>query len=59
MMSYLLKMMATHLIKVKKLGRYLVEQKLFQHGIELSLMDPVLSNLYKISTVKNNKGNFK
>ena len=41
------KMMATHLIKEKKLGRYLVEQKLFQHGIDFSVMDPIISNLYK------------
>mgnify|MGYP001297870015 FL=1 len=41
------KMMATHLIKEKKLGRYLVEQKLFQHGIDFSIMDPIISNLYK------------
>ena len=40
------KMMATHLIKEKKLGRYLVEQKLFQHGIDFSVMDPILSSLY-------------
>ena len=41
------KMMATHLIKEKKLGRYLVEQKLCQHGIDLSVMDPIISELYK------------
>ena len=41
------KMMATHLIKEKKLGRYLVEQKLFQHGIDSSLMDPIVTSLYK------------
>ena len=41
------KMMATHLIKEKKLGRYLVEQKLFQHGIDFSVMDPIISSLYK------------
>ena len=40
------KMMASHLIKEKKLGRYLVEQKLFQHGIDFSVMDPILSSLY-------------
>ena len=28
------KMYATHLIKEKKLGKYLVEQKLAQHEIE-------------------------
>ena len=41
------KMMATHLIKEKKLGRFLVEQKLFQHGIDFSVMDPIISSLYK------------
>ena len=41
------KMMATHLIKEKKLGRYLVEQRLFQHGIDFSVMDPIISSLYK------------
>ena len=41
------KMMATYLIKEKKLGRYLVEQKLFQHGIDFSVMDSIISNLYK------------
>ena len=41
------KMMATHLIKEKKLGRFLVEQKLCQHGIDISVMDPIISNLYK------------
>ena len=41
------KMMATHLIKEKKLGRYLVQQKLFQHGIDFSVMDPIISSLYK------------
>ena len=40
-------MMATYLIKEKKLGRYLVEQKLFQHGIDFSVMDTIISNLYK------------
>ena len=40
------KMMATYLIKEKKLGRYLVEQKLFQHGIDFSVMDSIISNLY-------------
>ena len=41
------KMMATHLIKEKKFGRYLVEQRLFQHGIDFSVMDPIISSLYK------------
>ena len=41
------KMMATHLIKEKKLGRFLVEQKLSQHGIDFSVMDPIISSLYK------------
>ncbi len=41
------KMMASHLIKEKKLGRYLVEQKLLHHGIDLSEMDPIVSDLYK------------
>ena len=41
------KMMANHLIKEKKLGRYLVEQKLFQHGIDFTVMDPIISSLYK------------
>ena len=41
------KMMATHLIKEKKLGRFLVEQKLCQHGIDFSVMDPIISSLYK------------
>ena len=41
------KMMATHLIREKKLGRYLVEQKLFQHGIDSSLMNPIITSLYK------------
>tara|TARA_Y100001935_G_scaffold82214_1_gene68420 strand:- start:261 stop:890 length:630 start_codon:yes stop_codon:yes gene_type:complete len=41
------KMMATNLIKEKKFGRYLVEQKLFQHGIDFSVMDPIISSLYK------------
>jgi len=41
------KMMATHLIKEKKLGRYLVEKKLSQHGIGFSVMDPIISDLYK------------
>ena len=40
-------MMATHLIKEKKLGRFLVEQKLFQHEIDFSVMDPIISDLYK------------
>ena len=40
-------MMATHLIKEKKLGRFLVEKKLFQHGIDFSVMDPIISSLYK------------
>ena len=35
------------LLKEKKLGRYLVEQKLFQHGIDFSIMDSIISNLYK------------
>ena len=41
------KMMAAHLIKEKKFGRYLVEQKLFQHGIDSSVMDPIISSLFK------------
>ena len=41
------KMMATHMIKEKKLGRYLVEQKLYQHGIDFSVMDPIISNYTK------------
>ena len=41
------KMMATHLIKEKKLGRFLVEQKLCQHGIDFSVIDTVISSLYK------------
>ena len=41
------KMMATHMIKEKKLGRYLVEQKLYQHGIDFSAMDSIISELYK------------
>ena len=41
------KMMATHLIKEKKLGRFLVEKKLSQHGIDFSVMDPIISSLYK------------
>ncbi len=41
------KMMATHLIKEKKLGRFLVEKKLSQHGIDFSVMDPIISTLYK------------
>ena len=44
--SLFTKMMASHLIKEKKLGRYLVEQKLFQHGIDFSVMDPIISSLY-------------
>ena len=40
-------MMATNLIKEKKFGRYLVEQKLFQYGIDFSVMDPIISSLYK------------
>ncbi len=45
--SLFTKMMASHMIKEKKLGRYLVEQKLFQHGIDFSVMDPIISSLYK------------
>lgn len=45
--SLFTKMMASHLIKEKKLGRYLVEQKLFQHDIDFSVMDPIISSLYK------------
>ncbi len=41
------KMMASHLIKEKKLGKYLVEQKLFQHNIDPSIMEPIISNLYR------------
>ena len=41
------KMMASHLIKEKKLGKYLVEQKLFQHGIDSSVTDPIISDLLK------------
>ena len=41
------KMMATHLIKEKKLGRFLVEKKLSQHGIDFSVIDPIISSLYK------------
>ncbi|MDC3166526.1 RecX family transcriptional regulator [Candidatus Marinimicrobia bacterium] len=41
------KMMASHLIKEKKLGRYMVEQKLLHHGIDVSEMDPIVSDLYK------------
>ena len=40
------KMLASHLIKAKKLGRYLVEQKLFQHEIDSSVMEPIISSLY-------------
>ena len=40
------KMLASYLIKDKKLGRYLVEQKLFQHEIDSSVMEPIISNLY-------------
>ena len=35
------------MIKEKKLGRYLVEQKLCQHGIDFSVMTPIISDLYK------------
>ena len=45
--SLFAKMMASHLIKEKKLGRYLVEQKLFQHNIDSSIMEPIISNLYQ------------
>ena len=45
--SIFTKMMATHMIKEKKLGRYLVEKKLSQHGIDFSVMDPIISDLYK------------
>ena len=45
--SLFAKMMALHLIKEKKLGRYLVEQKLFQHNIDSSVMEPIISDLYQ------------
>ena len=45
--SLFTKMMATHLIKEKKLGRYLVEQRLYQHRIDFFVMDPIISSLYK------------
>ena len=57
------KMMASHMIKEKKLGRYLVEQKLFQHEIDSSVMEPIVSDLYKkyppfktIKEILNKKG---
>ena len=40
------KMYATNLIKEKKLGKYLVEQKLAQHEIDRSIMDPIITQLY-------------
>ena len=40
------KMYASHLIKEKKLGKYLVEQKLLQHEIDFSVMEPIISELY-------------
>ena len=40
------KMYATNLIKEKKLGKYLVEQKLAQHEINRSIMDPIITQLY-------------
>ena len=40
------KMYATYLIKEKKLGKYLVEQKLAQHEIDRSIMDPIITQLY-------------
>ena len=40
------KMYATHLIKEKKLGKYLVEKKIAQHEIERSIMDPIITELY-------------
>ena len=41
------RMMASHLIKEKKLGRYLVEQKLSWHEIDATVIDPIISSLYK------------
>ena len=41
------KMMASHLVKEKNLGRYLVEQKLLHFGIDVSEMEPIVSDLYK------------
>jgi len=41
------KMMASHLVKEKNLGRYLVEQKLLHYGIDITEMEPILSDLYK------------
>ena len=41
------KMMASHLVKEKNLGRYLVEQKLLHYGIDVSEMEPIVSDLYK------------
>ena len=40
------KMYATYLIKEKKLGKYLVEQKLAQHEIDRSIMDPIITEIY-------------
>ena len=40
------KMYATYLIKEKKLGKYLVEQKLAQHEIDRSILDPIITQLY-------------
>ena len=41
------KMMASHLVKEKNLGRYLVEQKLLHYGIDITEMEPIVSDLYK------------
>lgn len=41
------KMMASHLVKEKNLGRYMVEQKLLHYGIDVSEMEPIVSDLYK------------
>ena len=40
------KMYASHMIKEKYFGRYLVEKKLLSHKIEFSIMDPIITQLY-------------
>ena len=41
------KMYASHLVKEKKLGQFLVEQKLKQHKIDCETIDEIVSKLYK------------
>ena len=41
------KMYASHLVKEKKLGRFLVEQKLKQHKIDSEVILEIVSKLYR------------